>query len=85
MIKSFSNKNIKSYQKKYRSGYGINFPEGHVIRHSKFFRNKERVLDFGCGNGTHLNFFRTLNVKNLYGVETSSFALKKVKSKIKQN
>jgi len=82
MIKSFSNKNIKSYQKKYRSGYGINFPEGHVIRHSKFFRNKERVLDFGCGNGTHLNFFRTLNVKNLYGVETSSFALKKVKSKI---
>tara|TARA_A100001011_G_scaffold396948_2_gene496464 strand:- start:2463 stop:3137 length:675 start_codon:yes stop_codon:yes gene_type:complete len=81
MNKSLSDKNIRSYQKKYKSGYGINFPEGHIIRHSAFFRKKKNILDFGCGNGTHLKYFKKLKCQNLYGLETSSDALKRIKDK----
>lgn len=69
---NFSNHNIKEYDKKYlKIGYGIKYPEGHIIRHSLYFKNKESILDFGCGNGTHLYYFKDLNIKNIYGVETS--------------
>ena len=56
---NFSNHNIKEYDKKYlKIGYGIKYPEGHIIRHSLYFNNKESILDFGCGNGTHLYYFK---------------------------
>jgi cyclopropane fatty-acyl-phospholipid synthase-like methyltransferase len=71
-MKNFIQNNIKEYDKKYlKLGYGINYPEGHVIRHSRFFKNKNSILDFGCGNGTHLKFFSDINIKNIYGVDTS--------------
>ena len=68
----FVENNVKEYDYKFlKLGYGINYPESHVIRHSKFFKNKNSILDFGCGNGTHLKFFSELNIKNIYGVDTS--------------
>ena len=77
--KNFVRDNIIEYDRKFlKLGYGINYPEGHVIRHSKYFKNKNSILDFGCGNGTHLKFFSELKIKNIYGVDTS-----KVINKIK--
>tara|TARA_B110000459_G_C16495249_1_gene440768 strand:+ start:332 stop:1009 length:678 start_codon:yes stop_codon:yes gene_type:complete len=84
MIKKIINTNshnIREYDKKFlKQGYGIKYPEGHVIRNSKHFRNKESILDFGCGNGTHLKYFKELNIKKIYGVDTS-----KVIKDIKKN
>ena len=41
MIDTHIRHNIKEYDKKYfNRGYGIKYPEGHVIRHSKYFKNK---------------------------------------------
>lgn len=73
--------NIKEYDKKFiKLNYGIKYPEGHVIRHSKYFKNKNSILDFGCGNGTHLEYFSQLKIKNIYGVDTSKI-IKKIKNK----
>tara|TARA_B110000003_G_C16513979_1_gene482315 strand:- start:140 stop:814 length:675 start_codon:yes stop_codon:yes gene_type:complete len=72
--------NIEEYDKKFiKLNYGIKYPEGHVIRHSKYFKNKNSILDFGCGNGTHLEYFSQLKVKNIYGVDTSKI-IKKIKN-----
>lgn len=80
-----SKTNIKEYDRKYlKLGYGIKYPEGHVIRHSSLFKNKNTLLDFGCGNGTHLFFFKRLGVKNISGVDTSKIVNKiKIKNGIK--
>ena len=68
----FINHNIVEYDKKFQKrGYGIKYPEGHVIRHLKYFKNKNSILDFGCGNGTHLRFFSEIKIKKIYGVDTS--------------
>ena len=76
--------NIKEYNRRYlKLGYGINYPEGHVIRHSKYFKNKKSILDFGCGNGTHLKFFSQIKIKNIYGVDTSKIVYKIKNKKFK--
>ena len=81
MIDKHIKHNIKEYDKKYfNRGYGIKYPEGHVIRHSKYFKKKNSILDFGCGNGTHLTFFSHMKIKNIYGVDTSKI-VKKIKNK----
>lgn len=72
--------NIKEYNKKYKKGYGIKYPEGHVIRHSKYFKNKKSILDFGCGSKTHMEFFFNLGIKKIYGVDTANM-INKIKSK----
>lgn len=49
----------------YGAGYGIQYPESHVVRiHSqvlardpRLMERVPRLLDFGCGNGTHAAFF----------------------------
>lgn len=59
--------NLETYEKKYKNGYGIQFPEGHIIRIYnniiKGYFNKGnkglKLLDFGCGNGIHSKFFLT--------------------------
>lgn len=77
----FINHNIKNYDHKYLNlNYGINYPEGHVVRHARYFRNKKSILDFGCGNGTHLKFFSDIGIKKIYGVDTSE-VVNKIKNK----
>ena len=80
-IIKYSSLNLKEYDNKYKKGYGIKYPEGHVIRHSSIFKNKNLLLDFGCGNGTHISFFKGLNVKKIYGVDTSNVIKKITKRK----
>ena len=78
---NFNKKNICEYDKKFlKLGYGIKYYESHVIRHSKYFINKNSILDFGCGNGTHLDYFSKLRIKNIHGVDTSKI-IYKIRSK----
>lgn len=52
------------YEKRANEGYGLAYPDGHVIRgwenHLKHLIPTEqnpRMLDFGCWNGTHARYF----------------------------
>ena len=56
------------------------YPEGHVIRlfetilKTDFNIQNWNLLDFGCGNGTHMNYFQSKGI-NSYGVDISSKAI----------
>jgi len=77
---------IKLYDKKYKNGYGIQFPEGHIVRIYqqillyKLNTSPKTMLDFGCGNGTHVNFFHSLGI-NSQGVDNSSQAIDEAKKR----
>ena len=52
------------YQRRATEGYGLLYPDGHVIRayehflKDKFSQSEEKnILDFGCWNGCHLAYF----------------------------
>lgn len=56
----------QAYEDKYASNYGVKYPEGHIIRFYEHFlkheyaisgASHEKLLDFGCGNGTHTAYF----------------------------
>lgn len=68
------------YDHAYGHGYGISHPESHVVRlyHQRLktlgFDVPRRVLDYGCGNGTHARFFRSLG-HQVVGMDTSRVAI----------
>lgn len=81
--------NKDAYDKKYQSGYGIYYPDGHVIRfYEKFLKYElgidgslqQKLLDFGCGNGTHLAYFKTKGF-DVYGIDISETAIKTAKDR----
>ena len=85
--------NTLSYNEKYSAGYGGLYPEGHVIRfYEKFLKyefgidgsNEEKLLDFGCGNGTHPNYFASKGFE-VFGVDVSEVAIKRAKNLPKVN
>ena len=73
-------KNLDSYQEKYHQGYGIRYPESHMIRFYnhilkyEFHLFKGNVFDFGCGNGMHLKYFHDQGFQ-VYGVDTNEKAV----------
>lgn len=54
---------VETYKQKYKDGYGVLYPEGHIIRfYERILKYKMGItsgnmLDFGCGNGTHCCYF----------------------------
>lgn len=72
----------KLYDRKYEQGYGIRYPESHIIRIYNYLERKYRLseredrtlLDFGCGNGTHSVFFEEKGFR-CYGVDISKRAI----------
>lgn len=85
--------NTLSYDEKYSNGYGGLYPEGHVIRfYEKFLKyefgidgsNGEKVLDFGCGNGTHQKYFASKGFE-VFGVDISEVAIKQAKDLFVEN
>lgn len=81
--------NKDAYDKKYQSGYGIFYPDGHVIRfYEKFLKyelgidgsSHPKLLDFGCGNGTHLAYFQTKGF-DVYGLDVSEAAIRTAKDR----
>lgn len=76
-----------AYVDKYAKGYGICYPEGHVIR---FYQRiclyslglkGGRILDFGCGNGVHAQYFQERGFE-VYGVDIISQAIDLAKAQI---
>ena len=58
---------LEAYTQKYdKEGYGLQYPDGHVIRFYerilKFQLHKTsgNLLDFGCGNGIHSKYFKNI-------------------------
>ena len=78
---------ILTYENQYKNGYGLSYPEGHVIRtHLKILKYElgmsgGKILDYGCGTGGHLEYF----LKNGYqpfGCDTSETAIRICKSQM---
>ena len=74
------NSNENAYEKRYQSGYGVIYPEGYVIRLYESILKYElnftsgKMLDFGCGNGTHMNYFEQKGF-DVFGLDISNNAL----------
>ena len=56
---------LQTYINKYDKGYGLTFPDGHIVRfyerilRYKLGRKPGVMLDFGCGNGVHSAYFKS--------------------------
>lgn len=66
---------LETYTMKYNeNGYGLLFPDGHVVRFYerilKYKLNKinGNLLDFGCGNGVHSAYFQSKGFKT-FGID----------------
>ena len=76
--------NVSHYEQRYRDGYGLVYPDGHVIRFHRHILEYElsmtggRVLDYGCGTGSHLRYFED-NGYTPYGCDISETAIEKCK------
>ena len=80
----------KAYSEKYKKGYGTMYPEGHVIRfYEKFLKFEmgidgskgQKIFDFGCGNGTHSEYFLSKGFK-VYGVDIIKDAIESAKHRM---
>lgn len=77
--------NAKDYERRYQEGYGLIYPESHIIRVNKQILEWElgitggRIFDFGCGAGAHLQYFSE-NGFTPYGCDTSATAIERCKS-----
>lgn len=76
-------KESKIYEEKYRRGYGLVYPESHIIRvYERFLMGrlsdgkKPKILDYGCGTGANLQFFQDKGL-DVYGCDVSKTAIMK--------
>lgn len=82
-VTSNSQNNI-SYEEKYESGFGLHYPDSHVMRLFEKFLKYEygktsgRMLDIGCSIGQHLFYFNEKGFET-FGFEFSEAAVKKSK------
>lgn len=83
----------QTYIDKYKINYGTIYPEGHIIRlYEHLLKYKlgrdgshhDTLLDFGCGNGTHTEYFR-LKGFDTYGVDIIPSAIEQAKDRYKEN
>mgnify|MGYP003564545591 FL=1 len=89
--KGFKVTNLDTYEEKYRNGYGIKYPEGHIIRIMKNILPEliqkmpieGNFLDFGCGNGVHSKFFADEGF-SVFGVDISKRAIELAKNNNKE-
>lgn len=76
---------VEMYEKKYQAGYGVQYPEGHIIRFYERVLRYElgmhggRILDFGCGNGIHSKYFAEKGFET-YGVDVSRTVIEEIKN-----
>ncbi|MBI4042389.1 MAG: class I SAM-dependent methyltransferase [Deltaproteobacteria bacterium] len=77
--------NAAHHDQAFKQGYGIHYPEGHIIRvYERILKYElgidgskgEKLLDFGCGNATHSSFFRSKGF-DIYGVDADATAIRR--------
>ena len=79
------NFNVLDYERRYQEGYGVVYPESHIIRIHRHILDWELnvesgcIFDFGCGLGAHLEYFATHSFVP-YGCDTSHTAISYCKS-----
>lgn len=72
--------NAAFYDNKYKEGYGLVYPDGHIIRIHKLILEWElrlkpgNIFDFGCGTGAHLKYFAEQGFTP-FGCDTSETAI----------
>jgi SAM-dependent methyltransferase len=72
--------NAQDYEKRYQEGYGLQYPESHIIRVNKQILEWQlgmrggKVFDFGCGAGAHLKYFAEQGYEP-FGCDTSATAI----------
>lgn len=89
MISSHQQNQVTSeaYDTKYKEGYGLQYPDGHVIRFHRYILQHElnmkggKILDYGCGNGVHSQFFENHGYTP-YGCDTSETAIQLCKKRL---
>ncbi len=88
--KDYARINKEFHDGAYKSGYGIQYPEGHVIRiYQRILKyelgidgsGKENLLDFGCGTGAHVQYFDRLGF-NVFGVDIDPTAILKCREQV---
>ncbi len=74
------------YEEKYKNGYGHIYPESHIIRiYERFIKQNLvidthlKILDYGCGTGANLHFFKDKGF-DTFGCDVSKSAIEKCKS-----
>jgi SAM-dependent methyltransferase len=79
--------NVETYEQKYSSGYGHEYPDGHVVRiHRHILQHqlglqRGKMLDYGCGTGVYLEYFLKHGFEP-YGCDISKVAIGKLKERI---
>jgi len=74
------NFSARQYEQKYQQGYGLVYPESHIIRvHRHILEwelglNSGQIFDFGCGSGAHLKYFANHGFIP-YGCDVSATAI----------
>ena len=72
--------NAEDYERRYQEGYGLQYPESHIIRANKHILEWQlgirggKVFDFGCGAGAHLKYFAEQGYEP-FGCDTSATAI----------
>jgi SAM-dependent methyltransferase len=79
--------NAKDYERRYQEGYGLDYPESHIVRLNKHVLEWElnlrggRAFDFGCGAGAHLRYFADCGYEP-HGCDTSASAIERCKARL---
>lgn len=77
--------NTGTYDTKYQKGYGLVYPDGHVIRFHRHILEYEvglrggTMFDYGCGTGSHLHYFLQHGFTP-YGCDVSPTAIERCKA-----
>ena len=79
-----------TYETKYKTGYGHEYPDGHVIRIHRHVLLHElrltggRILDYGCGTGVYLEYFAEHGFEP-YGCDISAVAINQCKARLSKH
>jgi len=77
----------RTYETKYQDGYGLQYPDGHVIRIHRQILEYElqmsggTILDYGCGSGVHLHYFAQHGYVP-YGCDISATAIEQCQRRL---
>jgi 2-polyprenyl-3-methyl-5-hydroxy-6-metoxy-1,4-benzoquinol methylase len=77
--------NVDFFERRFTEGYGIRYPESHVIRFNLHVLKHKcgitggRILDFGCALGTHSRYFADAGF-DVVACDSSATAIAKAKA-----